>query len=176
MTSEARSLQLKEASEKVDLAKEILRSTAAEIGVAMSEVREISHGLHPETLIKFGLAHTLQQLQEGSFSGEIELTIPGEARPLGLDSSFVLYRVVQEALQNSIKHAEATGIAIRLQVGWRRVELTVADNGRGLPEGKSSASCIGLINMKERVKEIGGKLSITSTKEGVIIRAVVPRL
>lgn len=179
LTSERKALELTEVDGPTDLAEEALRHTAAEIGVAMLEVREISHGLHPETLMQFGLAHTLQQLQEkwvGSFSGEIELTIPGEARPLGLDSSFVLYRVAQEALQNSIKHAEATRIAIRLRVGWRRVELVVADNGRGLPEGKNFTSGIGLINMKERVKEIGGILSITSTKEGVIIRAVVPRI
>ncbi|MCC2682646.1 MAG: histidine kinase [Nitrosospira multiformis] len=179
LTSERKALELTEVDGPTDLAEEALRHTAAEIGVAMLEVREISHGLHPETLMQFGLAHTLQQLQEkwaGSFSGEIELTIPGEARPLGLDSSFVLYRVAQEALQNSIKHAEATKIAIRLRVGWRRVELVVADNGRGLPEGKNFTSGIGLINMKERVKEIGGILSITSTKEGVIIRAVVPQV
>lgn len=180
LTSEAKSLELMETSEQTDLVEEVLRSTAGEIGVAIAEVREISHGLHPETLMQFGLAHTLQLLREkwaSCFEGEIELTLPGEkARPLGLDSSFVLYRVAQEALQNSIKHAEATEIAIRLRVGWWRVELTVADNGRGLPEDKNFTRGIGLINMEERVEEIGGMLSITSTKEGVIIRAVVPRL
>lgn len=179
LTSERKALELMEVDGPTDLAEEALRHTAAEIGVAMSEVREISHGLHPETLMQFGLAHTLQQLQEkwaGSFSGEIELTIPGQARPLGLDSSFVLYRIAQEALQNSVKYSEATRIAIRLRVGWRKVELVVADNGRGFPEGEDFSPGMGLINMRERVKEIGGMLSITSTKEGVIIRAVVPRL
>lgn len=179
LTSETRLLELMETNEQTDLAEEVLRSAASEIGVGIAEVREISYGLHPETLMQFGLARSLRLLQEKwatCFSGEIELMVPGEGYPLGLDSSFVLYRIAQEALQNSIKHAEATKIAIRLRVGWWRAELTVADNGRGLPEDKSFRRGIGLINMEERVEEIGGMLSITSTKEGVIIRAVVPRL
>jgi two-component system NarL family sensor kinase len=178
LTSETKSLELMETKEQTDLAEEALRSAASEISVAIAEVRELSYGLHPETLIKFGLADTLQLLREkwaACFAGEIALTVPEDVRPLGLDSSFVLYRVAQEALQNSIKHAEATEIAIRLKVGWWRAELTVADNGRGFPEGEDFSPGMGLINMRERVEEIGGKLAVISTREGVVIRAVVPR-
>ena len=172
----ARHLQLVGTGEQGDAA-ETLRGVAEEMREVIKEVREISYGLHPEKLMENGFLHIMRELVadwQEQFEKGIEFIEPVSEREIALDTGFVLYRVAQEALKNSAQHAQASRVTIRLSVSWRSVKLSVADNGIGLPE--NIVHGLGLKNMTERVKEIGRKeLHITSSNQGTIISAVVPR-
>lgn len=177
LNADARRLHLTSTEEQCDAAEEALRNVAEEIRDVAHEVREISHGLHPEKLMENGFLHLMRKLVadwQEHFEKGIEFIEPVSERKMALDTGFVLYRVTQEALKNSAQHGQATHVTIELDISWRHVKLTVADDGVGLPE--KSVHGLGLKNMKARVEEIGGKeLHITSSNQGTIISAVVPR-
>lgn len=176
MNADGRRLQFIKAGGQCDAAEETLRSVAEEMREVTDEVREISHGLHPEKLMQDGLVHRMRELVtawRGHFGKGIEFIEPVTTRRIALDTGFVLYRVAQEALKNSAQHAQANHVTIELNVSWRYVTLTVADDGIGFPE--NTVHGLGLKNMEERIEEIGGKLVITSSNQGTVISAVVPR-
>jgi signal transduction histidine kinase len=74
-----------------------------------------------------------------------------------------LYRVLQEALSNVARHAEADSVKLSLSMSPERVTLVVADNGRGFDIGSVSPSSYGLTGMRTRLSEVGGTLNIEST-------------
>ena len=100
-----------------------------------------------------------------------------ESERLNLEQAVALhvYRIAEEALSNSIRHAEADKIRIELRsVSRRRVALTITDNGKGFIESPEGGG-MGLQNMKYRVGAIGGVLKITSTPgKGTIVKCTVP--
>jgi signal transduction histidine kinase len=75
-----------------------------------------------------------------------------------------LYRIAQEALNNTLKHSGATIVAVRIAASAEQVELTVTDNGRGfnLPAANESGG-MGLMSMRERAESLGGTVQVTST-------------
>jgi signal transduction histidine kinase len=74
-----------------------------------------------------------------------------------------LYRIAQEALNNALKHAEATNISINLRAAEGQVELEIVDNGKGFEEGsEEDKGGMGLGNIRERTEALGGQWSITS--------------
>jgi len=86
-----------------------------------------------------------------------------------------LYRVLQEALTNVVKHAQASQVWVELNVEEEVVTLTVQDNGIGFREETSPSSGIGLTGLQERITLAGGKLSISSTpRRGTILSAQFP--
>ncbi len=88
----------------------------------------------------------------------------------------VLYRIGQEALHNSVKHAHATAMELRLQVLATGIMLEVFDNGVGFNPEQSFPGHLGLQSMRERVAHLGGTLEITSTAgRGAQIRVVIPQ-
>ena len=100
-----------------------------------------------------------------------------ESERLNLEQAVALhvYRIAEEALSNSIKHAEADKITIELQaLSRRRVALTITDNGKGFIQSSQDGG-MGLQNMKYRAGAIGAELKITTAPgKGTIIRCTVP--
>ncbi len=176
MDADLRRIQLIRTGKQGDAA-ETLSSVAEKMRGVIREVREISHDLHVEKLMENGFLHIMRKLVadwQEQFEKGIEFIEPVSERKMALDTGFVLYRVAQEALKNSAQHAQATHVTIELSISWRHVKLTVADDGIGFP--KNIVHGLGLRNMKERVEEIGGKEpTITSSSQGTVISAVVPR-
>ncbi|MGZ8688519.1 MAG: sensor histidine kinase, partial [Gaiellaceae bacterium] len=83
------------------------------------------------------------------------------------------YRIVQEALTNIVKHAEASSVSIVLGRSSRAVTAVIEDNGRGfMPDGGTEG--LGLLGMGERLALLGGKLKVESTAAGTTIVAEVP--
>jgi signal transduction histidine kinase len=83
--------------------------------------------------------------------------------------------VLQEALQNALKHSGARRIAVSLRSGGDQIELTVRDSGVGFNVGANGGSGLGLTSMRERVTLVGGELVVLSTPQnGTTIRARVP--
>ena len=100
-----------------------------------------------------------------------------QSKRLNLEQAVALhvYRIAEEALSNSIKHAEADQITIELQsLSRRRTALCITDNGKGFIESPEDGG-MGLQNMKYRAGAIGGELKITTAPgKGTIIRCTVP--
>lgn len=131
---------------------------------ALKELRLLIFELRPLDLQQVGLAEALQQRLESveqragihvHLLTQLDSKIPYEAEE-------ELYRIAIEALNNSLKHAEASDILVRLCSSAGNVELEIKDNGKGFVVGKEKNSGSGLLNMQERARKIGAMLQITS--------------
>jgi signal transduction histidine kinase len=91
--------------------------------------------------------------------------------------NLTLYRTLQEALTNVVKHAQASQVWVDLSIEDEQVTLTVQDNGIGIGEKKSGTNGIGLAGLRERITVAGGILTVNSAKKrGTIISAQFPLL
>ena len=146
----------------------------------LRETREISHGLHPMILKDLGLLAALQQLAHDMKNDSIAIRFRSRGRVEGLpaDTSLVFYRLAQECLRNIRQHSQASRATLRL-AGIRRVmRLTVWDNGIGFDACDPECSRmrgLGLYNMKARVEEASGRLTITSRPGSTKVTATIPR-
>ena len=104
---------------------------------------------------------------------DVFLVVEGDSRPLPVGLDLAAYRIVQEALTNVRRHAEATSATVVLRYGENDVELEVRDDGNGAPSGSSVAGGHGLIGMRERAALYGGRLE-TASGNGFTVRAVLP--
>jgi len=142
------------------------------------EVQSLSHRLHPAWLDFLGIADAARALcREMSGRKGIEISLHAESSPKDLSRKNVicLYRVLQEALQNSIKHSGARKIDVSLGRSGDWIELTVSDRGSGFDLNKNSGRGLGLVSMKERLKSVHGRLDIRSEPgRGATIQALVP--
>ncbi len=140
---------------------------------AMSNVRELAQILRPSMLDDFGLAPSIQWLAE-SFSQRtgiaVEPRIQFDGRLQG-EVETHLFRIAQEALTNVARHSGATRVRLQLEAAGGALRLTVADNGTGLKPGKGGG--LGLTGMRERMRVVGGNLTIDSQPGGVSVYAEV---
>jgi signal transduction histidine kinase len=84
-------------------------------------------------------------------------------------------RIAQEAIRNAVRHADATRLDVRLEYAGRFVVLSVSDNGRGLQTGPREAPGWGLVNMRERARQIGGRLTLANNPDaGTRVELVAP--
>jgi len=151
----------------------------------ITEVRTISHLLHPPLLDELGLASAARWYAEG-FAQRSGLRVnfqPGEiATRLPKEVELSLFRVLQESLTNVHRHANAKSIDISLTCRDGRAVLRIQDDGRGIPREVLSrfrsglASGVGLAGMRERIAELEGVLDVEAKGKGTIIRAVIPTL
>ena len=146
-------------------------------------VRRFSQDLRPPTLDDLGLLPTLEALvadlraQEGI---DVRLKVLGSQRRLSPEAELVLFRIVQEALNNVRRHAQASKVVTTVEFADGQVRLTVSDNGRGfeLPGRMSdlaAAGKLGLMGMHERARLLGGTVTIQSeVGEGTTLIADLP--
>ncbi len=146
-------------------------------------IRNVVNDLRPSLLDDLGLVPALRSLAERieARSGlEITLDAPGSLPPLSNETELVLYRAMQEALTNVVRHAEATAVEVGLRVVGDEIVLTVWDDGRGLPAGATveqfqRAGHIGLTGMRERVHGLGGRMHAENIAGGGLrVEVVVP--
>ena len=145
-------------------------------GIAKS-VHDLSHRLHPAKLRLVGLVGALASLPRELAQPGASITFTHDRVPSNLphDVTLCLFRVVQEAVQNAIKHGGAHKIGVNLAASGQRMTLTVADDGKGFDVDAVSGKGLGLISMAERVELIGGTLKISSTPgAGTRLEATVP--
>jgi signal transduction histidine kinase len=128
------------------------------------DLRDLSHRLHPARLRLIGLAPAIAGLQGELSRPGLNIAFTHEALPPSLprEATVSLYRVVQEGLQNALKHSKARTITIDLKGTDGELTLTIADDGVGFdPEGTVSTG-LGLTSMQERVDALGGTFAIRS--------------
>lgn len=144
---------------------------------ALAEMRASLFQLRPDALREDGLAEAIRKQSAAIASREgvvIAVEAPGYRLSLDDRTEEELFRVVQEAVHNAIKHARPTRIAITL-LDEDGLIIEVADDGTGFDPATVSSSGMGLVSMRERMLRIGGELVIDSTPAGsTTIRAVLP--
>ena len=148
--------------ENVDAFNHILTQLDQSIG----ELRRVSHNMMPEALIKYGLKESLENYCENlNLSGKIKVQLQayGMEQRMEQNTEIVLYRIVQELLNNVIKHAEAKHVLIQLMREEERFSLTVEDDGKGFDvQEAEKRSGAGLTNIKARVDYLGGEVDFHS--------------
>lgn len=135
----------------------------------LHDVRRLAVELRPKALDDFGLVAALERLT-GTFSEQTGIAVDLESRlredeRLPSEIETVLYRIVQEALTNVVKHARAERVSIVLTLRNGFVSAVIEDDGRGLKPGEDGGG-LGLIGMRERVALVDGRLDIESPEEG----------
>jgi len=148
-------------------------------GQALQVVRDLAMGLRPSMLDDLGLEPALEwQAREFSrHSGvPVNVQIDGLSDPLPDSHRTCIYRVVQEALTNCARHSQAQNIRITLHEHKEWLSLGIQDDGVGFKSGKNSTRGLGLVGIEERVRELGGKVSILSQPQrGTLLQIKIPR-
>jgi signal transduction histidine kinase len=132
-------------------------------------VRQRSRALHPVVLDDFGLEPALRSLVDlvGRQSGlPIEVTTSGDLAGLPNETATHLYRILQEALTNVVRHAGASEVAVTAARDASSVTLLVDDDGRGVIEGREASPGLGLTSMRERAAILGGTFGMGSSPLG----------
>src|SRR5580704_13936846 len=153
---------------------------------AIAETRTISHLLHPPLLDEAGLSSAAKWYVEGfaQRSGiEVKIDLPQDVGSLPKPVALGLFRVLQESLTNIHRHSGSTRAEVSLELLPDRVLLNIRDYGKGIaPEvltairTKGMNSGVGLAGMRERMRDLGGQLSIQSRAPGIMISANIPLL
>lgn len=178
LTAQAARAQLEKNPGRTATQLERLQETAS---AALAEMRALIFQLRPPGLSEQGLIATLQQhvamlrRREGL---TIDLFVSGEERDArGIEQA--MYRIAQEALNNVVKHAGACQVEVALELHPEQVTMAIVDNGLGFDmagAGAGNGRHLGLISMRERAAELGGRLDIRSApSEGTRITVTVPR-
>ena len=153
-----------------------LRSETTQI---TNDVQLLSHELHSSKLEYLGIVGAAKNFcKEFSERQKVEIDFQSHDLPTGLPTelSLSLFRVLQEALRNATKHSGVKHFEVRLWGSTGEVHLTVSDLGAGFDiEGAMKSTGLGLTSMQERLRLVGGELSINSQpKGGTTIHARVP--
>ena len=149
---------------------------------AIQQVRSLSHLLHPPLLDEVGLISALRWYLDGltERSGiETSLDVqPSDFPRLVSDLETAIFRIVQEALTNVFRHAEARNVWIGLTQREDATVITVRDDGKGIEqrvaELQPDSVGVGIGGMKQRAREFGGELRLINTNPGTLVELIVP--
>ena len=159
-------------------APDTLHTAEETLGKAIQDLRSLSKSLNSEWLEKFDLIENLSaeiQRINAARTLHVSLYCSGKTIPLPASGQVMLFRIIQEALQNSIKHAEAEIIRIYLKAGPELIDVNIIDDGKGLPVRSSGKSGLGMLNMGHRVRLLGGSITWQSiTEEGTQVHIILP--
>lgn len=150
----------------------------------LQEIRTASYLLHPPLLDEAGIACAARWYVEGfaKRSGiEVNCDIPNEIARSSRLSELVLFRVLQETLTNVHRHSGASSVHITIENDADQLSLQITDNGHGIPEEhlkqfnrRNGHEGVGIAGMRERVRELGGKLEIQSGPSGTTVSVALP--
>ena len=153
-------------ADRSDLVAEQLREISQTAVSALNEVREIAHNLRPYELDRFGMIQAVEAMIErvsDSFSLRVTSDLDNINGILSTDSETLIYRIIQEGLNNVIKHAGATEARVTLKHLGNEVAVTVEDNGKGIKVGRNSKNGgFGLAGIQERARMLGGSCTVDS--------------
>jgi signal transduction histidine kinase len=169
--------------ERLTKAATVLTDSDALIQEMSKEVRTISHLLHPPLLDEAGFASAVRWYIDGfaQRSGiKIELDCPDNFGRLPREVETAMFRVVQECLTNIHRHSGSQRANIRCRQFETQVLVEVSDHGAGIPPEKLAIMAtngtpgVGIRGMRERIRQLGGELEITSGYKGTVVAARLP--
>ena len=168
----------KRVKEGRELQPDAMDEMRSQLDEAIASVRRISTELRPPILddLGFGEAVKWQAAEVAKRSGmEVILNLEAAALVVNSDLATALFRIVQESLTNSVRHAHASRVEINLVTDDKGLVLTVRDNGKGFVVEERQGGGIGLVSMRERAYALGGRLDISSSPgAGTIIQVKLP--
>lgn len=148
-----------------------------------SEVRTISHLLHPPLLDEAGLCSAVRWYVDGfaQRSGiKVDLHLPEDFGRLPAEMETAIFRVIQESLTNVHRHSGSSVARIQLRKVGDQIAVEISDKGKGIPRDKleemSSMGTpgVGIRGMRERLRQLGGVLDIESAKAGTLVSVILP--
>ena len=161
-----------------------LAKASATVEKCIGETRTISYLLHPPLIDEAGFAAAAKWFAQGfsERSGiQVNLQLSNEARRLSRAVELPLFRILQASLSNVHRHAQSPAVDVSFAISEGEAKLEVKDYGKGIdPEllerlnDSGVGAGVGLAGMRERLRELGGRLEIESDKGGTLIRAVIP--
>ena len=156
----------------------LITESASLVDSLLGEVRQLSHLLHPPTLDEMGLPSAIQWYAERFAKRsniDVTLEIPKDFGRLSREKEIAVFRVIQEALANVQEHSGSPTATIRLSKSSGHVCVQVSDLGKGMPMEPSTArSGVGIKEMRERVRQLGGVLTVHSNERGTLVTADLP--
>jgi two-component system sensor histidine kinase DegS len=162
----------------IDQALSEMKSVRKMIRSSLYEVRRIIYDLRPMALDDLGLIPTIRKYVTtiADYNDtEINFTPIGGDKRLNQKYEVAFFRLIQEAVQNAVKHAESTLIDVKLELGKNNLSILIKDNGKGFDPTVKRDKSFGLIGMRERVEMLEGKFSIDSKPgKGTMIFIQVP--
>jgi PAS domain S-box-containing protein len=155
-----------------------LDHAAATVQTALASVRRIAADLRPPLLDKMGLQAAVQ-MEVTAFQErtgiECNLSLMDEEPGIGGDAATAVYRIVQEALTNVGKHADAQSVDVRMRQRNGTFYLEMRDDGSGIDPARKREGALGLVGMRERAAAIGAELRIEPGRpHGTVVTLVVP--
>ncbi|MBS4219317.1 sensor histidine kinase [Bacillus sp. FJAT-49711] len=158
-----------------------IRSLKEMIRAALYEVRRIIYDLRPMVLDDLGLIPTLQRylatVEEYNKVVKLDFVHIGEDKRLPSKYEVAIFRLIQESVQNALKHSKATVITVKFERRRDSVSVVVKDNGIGFNPDEKKNGSFGLIGMKERLVILEGILAIESSPvTGTAIKMQIPLL
>lgn len=180
-------MRMRRAMNDTGSAEKLCDDIDASIDQALKEIRAFTYLLHPQNLLADGLKDAIEQFVKG-FSArtslKTSLKIADEVDRLSYEKQRSVLRVVQEALANVFRHAQATEVKVTIEAADAHFRLRISDNGRGMPINqprsgpKAISFGVGIPAMRARLQQMGGTLEIHSSpatgRRGTTLHAVIP--
>jgi two-component system, NarL family, sensor kinase len=145
---------------------ELFQKSYALADSASLEVRSIAHDMVPEVLMKLGLVNAVKDLCDNISAGRqlnVSLEVHGLTKRMSVSLEMTLFRIVQELLNNIMRHAQATEAIVQFTKDGNRLSVIVEDNGRGFdPSNTDGKNHTGMENIKSRIDYLNGKLTVDS--------------
>jgi signal transduction histidine kinase len=146
------------------------------LGKAIQDLRMLSKSLNKEWLHQFNVLDNLRaEVDRINITRKVRVILqsPVTSLPLNRESQVMLFRIIQEALHNSIKHAEADLINISMTLS-ENITVTIHDDGNGFQVQHQEPAGVGLLNMKHRTTLLGGTIHWNSSASGTIVTIIIP--
>ena len=155
--------------------KKQLRKVMKDLNDSLSELRNVARNMMPETLVKFGLQAALKDYCSSMTGSETKVTLQfyGTDKGINLNQQVTMYRVIQELINNAVKHSKASEVLVQYMREGNNVDITVEDNGVGFDKSKGLKQKefgMGLSNIQTRVAYLKGIIDFESEEnEGTTV-------
>ncbi len=169
---------IKERNERNDTILPTLVNAQSLLNDSITELRNLSHQIMPSTALNNGLVAALRNMVDKIDATKLQALIEiNEAEFVNLNQHIQLsiFRIIQECVHNTIKHANAQQIIISLKIIEKNISVSVSDNGTGFDNENLAEKGLGLTNMKNRVQQLNGTFNLKSIlNQGTTISFLIP--
>lgn len=147
------------------------------VDASCAEIRQVAHDLAPFWVMKLGLEDALKRLTQKAGGSMVQINLYCDPLPTSLDKvmSSTLFRVIQECINNALKHARASHIDVAVNLEKNGISVTVEDDGVGFSLSETAASGIGMENIRRRTHYLNGTVEWDSSPgNGTLVAISIP--